>query len=66
MADDIRRSLVYPPACRWGLPGGTCGATEGVRPYPGGHFCPAHTPAARAGEPEPMTPTEIQKRKEQQ
>ena len=30
-----------------------CGETEGVRPYAGGPACPAHTPAARAGNPEP-------------
>ena len=30
-----------------------CGETKGVRPYAGGPACPAHTPAARAGNPEP-------------
>lgn len=30
-----------------------CGATLGVRLYIGGYRCPAHTPAALAGRPEP-------------
>lgn len=33
-----------------------CGATEGVRYYLPGPCCPAHTPAALAGHPEPPTP----------
>ncbi|WP_435173254.1 hypothetical protein [Actinacidiphila sp. bgisy145] len=30
-----------------------CWAREGVRPYIPGHRCPAHTPAALRGLPEP-------------
>jgi hypothetical protein len=32
---------------------GHCGTPEGVRLYACGHRCPAHTPAALAGRPEP-------------
>jgi hypothetical protein len=31
-----------------------CGATDDVRPYLTGMCCPAHTPAALAGRPEPQ------------
>lgn len=36
-----------PGACR------VCGSTAGVRLYLPGLSCPAHTPAAEAGRPEP-------------
>lgn len=64
MNDDMRLSLVYPPTCGWGLPGGPCGAAD-TRPYAGGHFCPEHAPWARTGQPEPLTPIEAAQRQEQ-
>ena len=40
------------PACTGYGPAGPCGATP-ARLYPAGWRCPAHTPAALAGRPEP-------------
>ncbi|MEV4096940.1 hypothetical protein [Streptosporangium saharense] len=42
-------------ACRYWIPADArrCGATGGVRAYLVGLRCPAHTPAALAGQPEP-------------
>jgi Bifunctional DNA primase/polymerase, N-terminal/YspA, cpYpsA-related SLOG family len=40
--------------CNWYSNGATCGATL-TRPYLPGPRCPAHTPAALAGKPEPGT-----------
>lgn len=41
---------------RWTGPG-YCGAVEGTRQYACGYRCPAHTPAALVGQPEPPTAT---------
>lgn len=35
---------------------GACGTTDGVRQFQNFKACPAHTPAALAGHPEPPTP----------
>ncbi|WP_018386402.1 hypothetical protein [Wenjunlia vitaminophila] len=44
-----------PPVCRhWiGVEGRRCGVTEGVRRFLNSVACPAHTPAALDGRPEP-------------
>jgi hypothetical protein len=63
--NDMRRSLVYTPTCAWNTADGKCGRADG-REYIGGFFCPEHSPWGRAGTPEPLTPTEVQQRQEQQ
>ncbi|MFJ8743447.1 hypothetical protein ACIRL2_29230 [Embleya sp. NPDC127516] len=45
-----------PAACTWGVPGGQCGATDGVRRYQHGHRCPAHLHGARPPEQPPPGP----------
>jgi hypothetical protein len=42
------------PACQHWTPSGYCHAAGGVRHYLTGHRCPAHTPAAEHGRPEPV------------
>jgi hypothetical protein len=53
------------PGCRWHSARGRCGNAD-CRPYPCGLRCDPHSPWALAGQPEPLTPTEIQQRQEQQ
>lgn len=55
-----------PPTCTWNTAAGPCGSTTGLRRYQEGWRCRRCAPWARAGEPEPLTPVEIQQRKEQQ
>ncbi len=62
MTADMSLTLVYPPTCRWNTPAGRCGKPS--RPYACGHRCDEHSPWGLAGTPEPLTPTEIQQRKE--
>jgi hypothetical protein len=61
---DMSLRHVYPPTCRFGTPDGRCGDPD-VRQYASGaYLCDQHSPWARAGQPEPLTPTEIAQRKE--
>lgn len=62
MTTDMSLRHVYPPTCRWNTAAGRCGKPS--RPYPCGQRCDEHSPWARAGQPEPLTPSEIAARAE--